>query len=150
MIDTILKQKITEKKATLIEMVNFFCDERLNTEYKQLCEKLIQKMARKRSVPFLSGRLDIWAGSIIYAIGQINFLFDRSKAPHCSAADICNFFGINKSTTAQKAKIIRDMFKLKYWHPEFSTEKMLKDNPYSRIGFFYVNGIPIFLPHGEN
>ncbi|MHA1648408.1 MAG: DUF6398 domain-containing protein [Promethearchaeota archaeon] len=145
MVDPSLKQKIAEKQAILIEMVNNFFEEKLNTEYNHLCKKLIQKMSRKRNVPFITGRLDIWAGSIISAIGQINFLFDRSNVPHCSATDISNFFGINKSTTSQKAKIIRDMFKLRYWHPEFSTEKMLMDNPFSRLGIIYNNGKIIFI-----
>ncbi|NOR78038.1 MAG: hypothetical protein GQ523_06390 [Methanophagales archaeon] len=45
----------------------------------QLCEKLIRKMSRKRNVPFLSGRMEIWAVAIIHALGSINFLFDTSK-----------------------------------------------------------------------
>jgi len=45
-------------------------------DYKQLSEKLILKMKRKRNVPFMTGRLEIWAGAIIYALGRINFLFD--------------------------------------------------------------------------
>ena len=46
---------------------------------KQLCEKLIRKMSRKRNVPFLSGRMEIWAAAVIHALGSINFLFDTSK-----------------------------------------------------------------------
>ena len=48
-------------------------------DYKQLCEKLIRKISRKRNVPFLSGRIEIWAAAIIHALGSINFLFDTSK-----------------------------------------------------------------------
>jgi hypothetical protein len=36
-------------------------------------------MSRKRNVPFLYGRMEIWAAAIIHALGSINFLFDTSK-----------------------------------------------------------------------
>ena len=49
-------QEYTEK---LIQMTNGFCDSYLDEEYKALCEKLIQKMSRKRVVPFLSGKIEI-------------------------------------------------------------------------------------------
>lgn len=105
---------IEEKMQKLIEMTTEFCDEYLDEEYKQLCEKLIRKMCRKRNVPFLSGQLEIWAAAIVYAIGSINFLFDQSFEPYASGEDIRNYFGTSKSTSSQKAKLIRDMFKLGY------------------------------------
>lgn len=74
----------------LIEMTAGFCETHLDVEYKKLCEKLIRKMARKRNVPFLSGRMEIWAAAIVYAIGSINFLFDKSFEPYVSAQDISN------------------------------------------------------------
>jgi hypothetical protein len=37
-------------------------------------------MSRKRNVPFLSGRMEIWTAAVIHALGSINFLFDTSKA----------------------------------------------------------------------
>ena len=61
------KTLVEEKMQKLIEMTARFCDEHLDEEYKQLCEKLIRKMSRKRNVPFLSGRIEIWAAAIIYA-----------------------------------------------------------------------------------
>ena len=72
------KELTTLKSEKLIEMTSGFCQECLDEEYQELCEKLIRKMARKRNVPFLSGRIDIWAAAIVYAIGSINFLFDQS------------------------------------------------------------------------
>jgi hypothetical protein len=67
---------VKQKKDILIEMTDGFADRHLDEEYKMLCRKLINKMSRKRQVPFLSGRLDIWAASVVYALGQINFLFN--------------------------------------------------------------------------
>jgi len=133
------KATIEEKTQKLIEMTAGFCDEYLDEDYKQLCEKLIRKMSRKRNVPYRSGQIEIWAAAIVYAIGSINFLFDRSFKPYASADDICNYFSTSKSTTSQKAKVIRDMFKLRYWDKDFSTTKMKREDPFSDL--VMVNGL---------
>lgn len=133
------KDLIMEKKKLLIQLVSNFCDKNLDIEYKELCLKMIEKMSRKRTVPFLSGKIEIWAAAIVYAIGQINFLFDRSFEPYQSADDICNHFNTSKSTTSQKAKIIRDMFKLDYFDKEFSIQKLLDSNPLNDL--VMVNGL---------
>ncbi len=133
-----MKIKDDVTKNLLIEQVSYFCDKNLDIEYKELCLKMIEKMSRKRIVPYLSGKVEIWASAIIYAIGQINFLFDRSFKPYQSADDICNYFNTSKSTTSQKAKLIRDMFKLNYYDKEFSTKKMSNSNPF--IDLLMVDG----------
>ena len=142
-------QAIADKKQRLIELTGAFCDEFLDDEYKQLCEKLINKMSRKRSVPFLTGRIEIWAAAVVYALGSINFLFDSGFEPYASADDICDFFGTKKSTTSQKAKLIRDMFKMRYWDEEFSTADMKESDPFAKM--VMINGliVPIdSLPPG--
>ena len=133
------KQAIEQKKQRLIQLTEAFCDESLDDEYKQLCEKLILKMSRKRSVPFLTGRIEIWAAAIVYALGSINFLFDSSFEPYASADDICDFFGTNKSTTSQKAKLIKDMFKMQYWDEEFSTAEVKEHDPFAKM--VMINGL---------
>lgn len=127
------RELVKQKKDALIKMTDEFADRYLDEEYKMLCRKLIEKMSRKRQVPFLSGRLEIWAAAIVYAIGQINFLFDKSFEPYISAADLCKYFGTSQSTTSQKAKTIRDMFKMSHFDDEFSTEKMQKENPFNEL-----------------
>ena len=127
------KALIEEKKQKLLETTAGFCDAYLDEDYKQLCEKVILKMSRKRNVPFLSGRLDIWSASIIYALGQINFLFDKSFKPYVCADDIADYFGTSKSTVSQKAKRISDMFKMGYYDEEFSTTRMKENNPLSNM-----------------
>jgi hypothetical protein len=133
------KRIVEEKAEKLIQMTAEFCKKYLDEDYKQLCEKLIGKMCRKRNVPFLSGRMEIWAAAIIYALGSINFLFDSSFKPYATGDDICNFFGTSKSTTSQKAKIIRDMFNMGYYDKEFSTAHMRENNPFSN--FVMMNGL---------
>lgn len=88
--------------------------------------------------PFLSGRTEIWAASIVYALGSINRLFDNSFPPYASPDSICEHFGVSKRTVVQKAKGIRDMFKLDHYDPEFSTEHIKQNNPFARLEV--VNG----------
>ena len=121
------KPLIQEKMHTLIKMTTEFCDTYLNEEYKQLSEKLIRKMARKRDVPFLYGRIEIWAAAVVYALGTLNFLFDKKFEPYIAPDDICSYFRTNLSTTYQKSKKIRDMFKLKYGNEEFTTRYVIEN-----------------------
>jgi hypothetical protein len=133
------RELVQQKKDTLIQMTDGFAERYLDEDYKMLCRKLIEKMSRKRQVPFLSGRLDIWAAAVVYALGQINFLFDKSFEPYVSATDLCDYFGTSQSTISKKAKTIRDMFKMRYFDEEFSTERMQNENPLNE--FVMVNGL---------
>lgn len=69
---------------------------------------------------------------------SINFLFDKSFLPYATPDTICDSFQVSKRTVAQKAKLIRDMFKLGYFDPEFSTDRMAKNNPLA--GLTMVDG----------
>lgn len=137
------KLEIRELKHQLVSLTGGFCNAHINEEYIHLCEKLIHKMARKRNMPFANGRIQIWAAAVIHAIGTINFLFDEKSKPYASLDDICDYFEVSKSTTSQKSKLIRDMFRLSHWNPEFSTQKMLKDNPYSNLAM--ISGFLVTL-----
>lgn len=127
------KRQVQDLQRQLIQLTAAFCQTHLDAEYEALCQKLINKMARKRTVPFLSGRLEIWAAAVVYAIGSINFLFDKTFQPYASTDSLCDHFGVSPSTVGQKAKRIREMFKMGYYDPEFSTEHMIENNPFARL-----------------
>jgi len=127
------KQEIKEREAQLLEMVSIFCTEKLNDDYFRLCEKLIRKLGRKRDVPFQRGKLEIWAAAVVYAIGSINFLFDKSFEPYMTPAQINDYFGTKNTTVTGKAREIKDLFNLWYFNPEFSTQKMTEENPFNKL-----------------
>lgn len=127
------KTQIEEKAKQLIEMTGGFCDKHADAEYKELCVKLIRKMARKRNVPFLSGRIEIWAAAVVHALATINFLYDKSLTPHTTFDILADHFGVVKSTVTSKAKIIRDMFKMIYFDEEFSTKHMKQSSPFANL-----------------
>jgi hypothetical protein len=127
------KELVKEKTFALIEMTAKFCNKKLNDEYRELTEKMIKKLSKKRNVPFLSGRIEIWAAAIIYSLGQINFLFDKKSQPFSTADEISGFFGQSKSSVSQKAKVIRDLLKLNYSDNEFSLKSIQESNPFNEM-----------------
>ena len=132
------KELVEETRRWLVEATAGYCRDHLNDEYQSLCEKLIDKMARKRTAPFLSGKMQIWAAAVVYAIGQINFLFDRASEPYATADGICDYFGVKKNTVSNKAREIRDTFKMHNWDKEFSTAAVGQRDPFRDM--VMVNG----------
>lgn len=132
------KQKMLEKKTQLLELTDVFCQKYLDDDYKELCQKMIRKMSRKQNVPFLSGRLEIWAASIIQALGQVNFLFDKSFEPYVTHDAIHKFFGTTKSTVTNKSRDIRKMLELDYFNNKFATKHLLETSPLHNL--VAVNG----------
>ncbi|MCK9449538.1 MAG: cyclin domain-containing protein [Bacteroidales bacterium] len=127
------KQKTEEQKQKILDLLKEFCTKKLDGEYFELAERLIQKLARKRNVPFATGQPKIWAAAIIHTLGTINFLFDKSFEPYLSVDDINNFFGANKSTIRNKSRQIRNLLKLEPWDNEFSTQNMQESNPFANL-----------------
>jgi len=128
------KDKIQQRYSEILELLRAFSSAKLNDEYFELAEKLLGKMARKRHVPFETGKVEIWAAAIIHALGMINFLFDRTQVPHVTVSEINDFFDTKQSTVGNKSKEIRDMFKMMRWGNEFETRKMQEQNPFNRMG----------------
>ncbi len=127
------KNDIKQKQEKLLELTGAFCTQELDDEYFLLSEKLIKKLGRKRDVPFQRGKLEIWASAVIYAIGSINFLFDKSFEPYIKSEQICDYFGTKLSTVSSKAKLIKDMFDMWHFSPGFSTQRMVDDNPFNNM-----------------
>lgn len=128
------KEKLKMREDEIASMVVNFCKERLDEDYEQLCEKMVRKLGRKRTKPLASGRTEIWAAAVVYAVGSLNFLFDKSFEPYVSSNDINEYFGTSNSTVAQKARTIRQLLKLsQYWDKDFSTKHMQENNPFNML-----------------
>jgi len=97
--------------------VGHFLTEMGHGEYAALVRKLIAKLARKRPSPLARGDLRIWAAAAIYAVGTVNFLFDRTQRPHLTGDDLSALTGVPKSTLANKAKLIRDVLRIGQMSP---------------------------------
>jgi hypothetical protein len=124
--------------SEITALTDSFCDKHLNEEYADLSRGLVAALARKRPSPLARGKPEVWACGAIYALGTVNFLFDRSQTPHMRSDEICAAFGVNKSTGGGKAKLIRDMFKMSYFDPTWTLPSRMDENPL--IWMLNVNG----------
>jgi Domain of unknown function (DUF6398) len=141
------KAELKVRENKLLELTGAFCTQKLDDEYFQLSEKLIKKLGRKKNTPFESGKIEIWAASIIHALGLINFLFDKSGEPYVSVNEINDFFGTKQSTVTGKSKQIRDLLKLTHFDKDFSVRQMRNSNPMENMvmidGFIVpLNSLP--------
>jgi hypothetical protein len=100
--------------ATLTEITDRFCAEHLSPEYADLAHAAIAALCRKRPSPLNSGSPRVWACAILLALGQINFLSDKSSKPHMATADLRGHFGVAESTASNKAKQVRTLLNM---HP---------------------------------
>ncbi|MCL4465484.1 MAG: DUF6398 domain-containing protein [Chloroflexi bacterium] len=106
-----------------------FCNQHLNAEYADLCRALAAALARKRPSPILQGDANAWACAIVYAIGKVNFLFDKTQSPHLSAGELCSLSGLGLNTVSTKARKIMRMVGMFELDPRWSLPSFVPDNP---------------------
>lgn len=124
---------------SITALTNNFCEQHLNAEYAVLCRELAAALARKRPSPLARGAHNIWACGIVYALGTVNFLFDKSQTPHTTADELCEAFGVSKSSGANKAKQIRDLFGMSQLDPDWCLPSQIDSN--FRVWTIQVNGL---------
>ena len=132
----------------IIHLTDAFCRDHLDDEYAQLCRQLAAALARKRPSPLARGKKEVWACAVVYALGQINFLFDRTQTPHTTPGELCALFDVAPSTASNKAKQIRDLFKMSYFDVQWSRPSKMDDNPMAWM--VMVNGLIVdvrMMPH---
>jgi hypothetical protein len=122
-------------------LIDEFCLEKLNEDYSLLSKELAAKLARKRPSPLNSGRLNTWACGIVYAIGSVNFLFDKSQNPHMKADELCAWFGVATSTGANKANQIKKMMHIDHFSHEWILPGLVDKNPMAWV--ISVNGFNV-------
>jgi hypothetical protein len=127
--------------SAIVNLTDAVCKEHLNNEYADLARRLAATLARKRPSPIVRGKPEIWACAIIYALGTVNFLFDKSQTPHMRADELCAVFGVNQSSGASKAKFIRDTLKMYQLDPNWCLQSRIDDNP--MVWILQVNGIMV-------
>ncbi|WP_319575500.1 DUF6398 domain-containing protein [uncultured Desulfobacter sp.] len=131
-------QEVFDKIVAITDEV---AEKNLNDEYAQMIRYATAALCRKRPSPLLKGRVKTWACGITYAIGFVNFLFDRSQDPFMSAADLCAAFGVSKSTGGNKSKEVRDILKTFQRDPNWCLPSEMDNNPMAWL--ITVNGFMI-------
>jgi hypothetical protein len=113
----------------IISLTDEVCKKHLNEEYATLAHHATAALARKRPSPLLQGKANTWACGIVYALGFVNFLFDKSQEPYMNATDLCKAFGVSASTGSAKSRIVRDKLDMVQMAPNWCLPSNLEDNP---------------------
>ncbi len=87
---------LQDKYNDIIALTDPFCTEHLTQEYTDLCHALTAKLCRKRPSPVTTGKAR--ACAIVYTLGRVNFLFDKSQTPFMRADVLCQHFSLGTST----------------------------------------------------
>jgi len=100
---------------TVASLITAFCDQHLDADYKVICFHALDKLSRKRPFPFLTGRDQMWAAGIVYAIAQNCYLIGNQydllcgkPKYHFTSDEIAGAFGVSKGSASAKAKAIRE------------------------------------------
>ncbi|MBA3480228.1 MAG: plasmid pRiA4b ORF-3 family protein [Pirellulales bacterium] len=112
----------------IVSLIDRFCEERLNEEYRKLCRKAAAALCQDRS-PAVRGKRAGWASGVVYAIGWVNFLNDPSQEPHVRSEEIAKWFGVSMATMQSKSKVIREGLNLSPFDPNFTLSSRMAGNP---------------------
>jgi len=117
------------RAAEMFTITDELCGACLDREYAEVGLELVARLARKRPSPLARGDMRIWAAGALYALGQINFLFDRSQQPHLTADQLAGQLGVVKATMANKAAVVRRTLVLHYYEPGLTRRSLYDDPP---------------------
>ncbi len=113
----------------IAERMDAFCQSHLNDECAAMARRMSAALARKRPSPLNSGKRNVWACAILYALAQTNFLFDKTQTLHATPDELCDWFDVSKSTAGSKAKQVRDRLKIGLFDPKWCLPSLLDVNP---------------------
>jgi hypothetical protein len=119
------------------------CDKHLDVEYRDLARAMTEALCRKRPSPLASGQPKTWAGGIVYVLGRINFLGDKSFPPHMTTADLCAAFAVGESTVHAKARVIEKILDTQPLDPRWTVASLLDENPL--VWMVELNGLLVDL-----
>ena len=122
-------KKMRAKYNAIVDLTDATCQTHLTDEYADLCRRLAAKLSRKSPSPLERGRPKSWAGAVLYTIGRVNFLFDRSQTPHLSAKQLCELIGVSQGTASAKSTQIMKMLNIMQLDPEWTLPSQLDRNP---------------------
>jgi hypothetical protein len=122
-----------DRALVIIDITDRACHEHLDDEYGRLARRLIARLARKRPSPLARGGARIWAAGVVYAIGQVNFLFDPTQTPHLTTKQLAERLGVVQTTMANKAGLINRTLGIGIFEPELARIAMLEQHPMAWI-----------------
>jgi hypothetical protein len=113
----------------ILALTDAVCEQHLDSEYAELCRRVVGRLARKRPSPLVRGDLRIWAAGVVYAVGQVNFVFDPAQSPHATADQLSSWLEVKKTTMANKAAMVRDVLNLRHHDTEIMRQHLIDSDP---------------------
>lgn len=138
-------QPMQETYDEIVALTDAFCASHLDEEIAQLARQATAALCRKRPSPLARGSAQTWACGIVYALATVNFLFDKSQTPSTNATELCEAFGVSKSTGGAKAKAVRDALSMSQMDPEWYRPSKMDNNILAWM--ISVNGLIIDARH---
>ncbi len=123
----------------IVTLTDTFCQQHLNEEYRDLCRRMAATLCRKRPSPVATGKTNTWACGIVYSVGRVNFLFDKSQTPYLRADELCQHFGLSPKTGSAKSTAIMALLKSGQADPHWTLPSRMGDNPMAWL--IQVNGL---------
>jgi len=127
----------------IVGLTDEVCAKHLNSEYRDLARAMTRVLCGKRPSPLSSGQPRTWACGIVYVLGRINFLGDKSMSPSMTTADLCAAFGVGESTVHAKARAIEETLGTRPLDPQWTLPSLAEKNPL--MWFAEVNGLLVDL-----
>lgn len=128
-----------EKYQEIVQLTDQFAREHLNEECAELIRKAVAALCRKRPSPLEKGKAATWACGATHAVGTINFLFDKSRAPYVGVKELYQTFGVAESTGQGKSKQVRELLDMHSFDHRWMLPSKLADHPV--IWMVSVNGM---------
>jgi hypothetical protein len=122
-----MAKKNTTAADQILTQVTDYCQKYLDNEYEEVCNQVFKNLLEENPAVFNRGNAGIWGAAIIWAVGSINFLGDKSFKPYATLADVCSYFNANKSSVGQKSAKIRKLLNINRYNPDYQTTNAVSD-----------------------
>ena len=130
---------LLDRYQEITALTDSVCRECLTDEYEMLCRIMTGALCRLKSTPIDSGRANIWACSIAFAVARINFAFDDPDGPQITRNQLCERFEANQRTASEKASTIMKLLKAVDGDPKWWRPSRMENNP--RAWFVRIDGL---------
>lgn len=128
-----IPNKLQDTFNAMVAQTDIFCECHLNKEYAQLARRATIALCRHQPSLVMHGSTHSWACGIMYALGFINFLFDKSTQPYVNSTALCEDFGVSKAIAIARSKEVRSALKTYQLDPHWSLPSTLDNNPLTWI-----------------
>jgi len=106
--DVALNAKRQARHDELIALTDAYCEEMLDSEFVMLARRLTRALLAQSKPFVINGHAGTWAAAIVYALAEINQLFEDNISGYQLDPDVlCAAFKRSPNTTMTRARRIR-------------------------------------------